>query len=176
MSVCVYTEGTRGRGHCVCEGSKGLACDGSAESASKYGCSAYSVQTDLRTSVQAAMDAGVPPPARPRPFDADDLGGESEPEVGSVPDSDVPGRYPPLSCPDGGPEIRPLVFGVARPDVGPATVPVFVMVCGRTLDGECPHPCYFGMYSTDISAAYEKQPRKSTLVVPDLSRTNFPLR
>lgn len=98
---------------------------------------------------------GVPPggcePAGP----PTELGGESGDELVVLSHTDLPKRDTEPECPDGGPQIRPLVFGVAEPGNPDKPFPVFSMVCGVALDGGCPSPCYFGMYSRDISRAHE---------------------
>lgn len=121
-------------------------------------------------SVPAPLDDVVPPRGEPDARAVDDLGGESRGVVDVLPDDDVPQRYTPPSCPDGGPKLRPLVFGVAGPNTGGAVVPMHALVCGGALDGECASPCYFGMYSLDIGAAHAAVPAAGKILRPGVRK------
>lgn len=128
------------------------------------------IHAKVRASVQAAMDAGVPPRGDRRAFDADDLGGESLPVLEPIPHAHVQESDTEAPRDQCGSDLRPVVFGVAGIGAGGAALPIGAMVCGRALDRECAHPCYFGMYSRGIMRAHKGLLPAGAIVTPAVQR------
>lgn len=68
---------------------------------------------------------------------------------------ELPATDPAAPCPDGVPDLHPLVIQMARrirtPGLG--ALSTVVVVCRRALDGECSSSCALGNYSRSIRGA-----------------------
>lgn len=122
------------------------------------GCFEDCLHYTVQSSLQPTVDDVVSPLLDGTQGQPCGVGVGAGQELEPVPDADVPaGPIGPAASRDHcRSEIRPVVFGVAGPGTRGASVPVFAMVCGIALDGRCPHPCSFGMYSIDIGRAHAR--------------------
>lgn len=111
---------------------------------------------DYSPSVRHAQNDGVSPSGSRDEKSTRGVGCRPILPMDVFPDTDVPAGQadPEPQCPDGGAQVRPLVFSVAEPGSFKSPIPVFVMVCGSALDGRCSSPCAFGMYSRRIARAH----------------------